>query len=162
MGAPQLSVSFFDESVGHAFIAAAIKTIESYTQAKSEFNKKHQIAKDLQVEYPVAGYLNFEADGLKVQMTLAFKKEVILHIYEHMLSTTVTEIDEDVKDCIGELSNIVYGYAKAPLVDMGHKFSMAVPSLTSDLTTLLKNKKSLEIPFKIHDYERGFSLILSL
>lgn len=162
MGAPKLTVSFFDEAVGHAFIAAAVKTVEAYTSAKSEFNKKHKIAKDLEVEYPVGGFLNFHADGLKVQMTLAFKKEVILHIYEKMLSSPAPEINDDVRDCIGELSNIVYGYAKAPLVDSGHDFSMAAPSITTDVNGILKSKKSLEIPFVIQGYERGFSLILSL
>ncbi len=162
MGAKKLTVSFFDEAVGHAFISAAVKTIEAYTSAKSEFNKKHQIAKDLTIEYPVGGFLNFEADGLKVQMTLAFRKEVILHVYEKMLSSPVSEINDDVRDCIGELSNIVYGYAKAPLVDTGHSFSMAAPSITTDVNSILKNKKSLEIPFVINGHERGFSLILSL
>lgn len=162
MGAKKINPTFFDEAVGHAFIAAAIKTVEAYTGAKSAFNRKHQIAKSLNVEYEVSGIIHFKADGLDVQMMLAFKKEIILHVYEKMLSVVEPEINDDVQDCVGELTNVIYGYAKAPLVDEGHSFSMAQPKTVRNVNEQLINKKSLEIPFKINGFDRGFSLILSL
>jgi chemotaxis protein CheX len=162
MGAPKLQPSFFEEEVGIKLIDAAVKTIESYFGAKP-IECPYLIAENLKVHYPLAGVIEFEADGLKVQMLLAFEKEMVLKVYERMLGETLTEITNDVLDCVGELTNTVYGYAKAPLVDKGHSFSMARPHTTYGVNEKLIGKKTLEIPFRVHETaEKEFSLIISL
>ena len=115
------------------------------------------------MKFPVAGLLNFEADGLHLQMMLAFEQDLILKIYKQMVGDELTEINSDILDCIGELTNTVYGFAKAPLVDQGHVFSLARPKSTQDLNSVLIGKKSLEIPFRTSlTAEKEFSLILSI
>lgn len=163
MGEPKLEPSFFEEEVGVNLIEAAIKTIESYFGAKP-IECPYVISNNLNVSYPVGGIINFEADGLHVQLLLAFEKNLILKVYEQMLGEKANDINDDVLDCLGELTNTVYGYAKAPLVNQGHKFSMAIPSHTKNLNQSLLNKKSLEIPFRISSAAEAkeFSLIISL
>lgn len=163
MGEPKLvTKSFFDEKVGKCFIEATIKTLESFVGAKPTFSDKHQLASNLNLEYDIAGKIQFEADGMQVQLVTAFKKEVIFFIYEKMLGSPINDLNADVQDCVGELTNIIYGYAKAPLVNDGHSFSMAKPIPELNVNSLFKDKKSLEIPFEVNNIKRGFSIILSV
>jgi chemotaxis protein CheX len=160
--APNLTPSFFEDYVGQCFIQGAIKTIESYFGALPIVHQ-HLIAKDLTTPYEVAGKVTFEADGIKVQMLLAFREEMIIRIYNQMLGVEHTSINDELKDCAGELTNTVYGTAKAPLVDQGHKFALALPSSVTDVNVQLAGKKSLELPFSTTPgTPKEFSLILSI
>jgi CheY-specific phosphatase CheX len=162
VGAPKLSPSFFEEDVGQSFIQGAIKTIESYFGALPVAHR-HTIAKDLVTPFELAGKINFEADGIKVQMLLAFRQDMIIRIYKQMLGVEHTTLHDELKDCAGELTNSVYGTAKAPLVDQGHKFALALPCSITEVNADLRGKKSLEIPFSTAPgAEKEFSLILSI
>lgn len=162
MGAPVLKErSFFEEYVGTCFIDACVKTTETYFSMPAS-KTDHTIAADHKVDYPVGAYINFTADLINVQLTLAFNKEFSIEFYNKMLGENKTEFNDDVLDCISELTNIIYGLAKAPLVNLGHSFSPARPKATNDINSVLLGKKSLEIKFKLNRETPQFSLILSI
>ncbi len=162
MGAPKISDrSFFEEEVGLSLFEAAAKTVESYFGMRPA-KSNPILAMDLVVPFEAGGLILFQADGTAVQMILGFEKNFLFELYFKMLGDRVTEINGDLLDCAAELTNIVYGYAKAPLVNKGHSFAPGRPEGTQDLNSRLKNKKSLEIPFQIQPDKKTFSLILSV
>lgn len=162
MGIPmQKERSFFEEEVGASFIQACVKTIETYLSI-APFKVQHTMAYDLQVNYEVGAYLRVTVDKKDVQLTIAFEKDFSISVYNKMLDEKKTQVNEDVLDCLSELTNIIYGLAKAPLVNKGHLFSAGRPVSTTELNSILKGRGSLEVKFCVDKKEPQFSLIFSL
>ena len=62
-------------------------------------------------------------------LALSFSEPVILYIAEKMLGETFTQINDDVADLVGELTNMVTGGAKRILESKGYDFDMAIPTI---------------------------------
>ena len=77
----------------------------------------------------VTGIITMQSETLCGSMAISFKKKVILKIYEKMIGEKVTDINESVKDLVGELTNMACGGAKVRLANAGYDFSMSTPSI---------------------------------
>ncbi|HCS50917.1 chemotaxis protein CheX [Rubinisphaera sp.] len=62
-------------------------------------------------------------------IVLSVKKQTALNIYETMLGTKAEEIDQDVMDAVGEITNMIAGVAKAKLQSLS--LSISIPNLIS-------------------------------
>ena len=69
-----------------------------------------------------------EAEG---SLCLSFSKACILFIISKMLGEEQKEINEEVKDAVGELTNMISGDSRRRLQDLGHSFQGAIPSVIS-------------------------------
>jgi chemotaxis protein CheX len=69
-----------------------------------------------------------EAEG---SICLTFSQECILFVVSRMLGENLTEINEDVKDAVGELTNMISGDSRRRLQELGHVFQGAIPSVIS-------------------------------
>ena len=162
MGVPlRKERSFFEEYVGTCFVAACVKLTETYFSVPA-VKAEHYLAADLVTPFEVAAFIQFTADSVDVKLTLALEKNFAIAFYNKMVGENETQLTDDVLDCLGELTNTIYGMAKAPLVDKGHSFSSARPEIIRDLTTHFKGRKSLEIRFRVDNENPNFSLILSV
>ena len=62
-------------------------------------------------------------------VAISFSTGAILHIVTSMFGETVTEIDADVKDAVGELSNMICGDARRALEEGGYSFVASIPTV---------------------------------
>jgi chemotaxis protein CheX len=69
-----------------------------------------------------------EAEG---SLCLSFSKACILFIISKMLGEEQKEINEEVKDAVGELTNMISGDSRRRLQEIGHSFQGAIPSVIS-------------------------------
>ena len=69
-----------------------------------------------------------EAEG---SLCLSFSKACILFIISQMLGEEQKEINEEVKDAVGELTNMISGDSRRRLQEIGHSFQGAIPSVIS-------------------------------
>lgn len=69
-----------------------------------------------------------EADA---SLCITFSKECILPLVSRMLGEKKTEIDEDVKDAVGELTNVISGDSRRRLQEIGFSFRGGIPSVVS-------------------------------
>lgn len=69
------------------------------------------------------------AGNNKGVLAIHIPEATALVITGSFLMMEVTEIDEDVKDAIGELANMVAGSVKADLTEQGHDFKLSIPSV---------------------------------
>jgi len=69
-----------------------------------------------------------ESEG---SLSLSFSKECILYIVSSMFGETVTDINEEVKDAVGELTNMISGDARRRLETAGILYHGAIPSVIS-------------------------------
>lgn len=64
-------------------------------------------------------------------LSITFTKGCILHIIGNMLGEEQKEINDVVKDAVGELTNMISGDSRRRLAEMGHNFQGAIPSIVS-------------------------------
>ena len=69
-----------------------------------------------------------EAEG---SLCLSFSRGCILFIIGKMLGEEQKEINEEVKDAVGELTNMISGDSRRRLQELGHSFQGAIPSVIS-------------------------------
>ncbi len=68
------------------------------------------------------------AGDLKGILAIQCPKEVALQISGAMLGMELTELDEDVKDALGEIANMVAGGVKDALLAIGKATELAIPT----------------------------------
>ncbi len=64
-------------------------------------------------------------------LCITFSKECILFIIGKMFGEEKTEINDEVKDAVGELTNMVSGDSRRRLQEIGYTFHGAIPSVIS-------------------------------
>ncbi len=81
---------------------------------------------------------------------ITFSKECILYVIGEMFGEDHEEIDDEVKDAVGELTNMISGDSRRRLQEIGHNFQGAIPSVISGKGHEIKHVTKgpiLSIPF---------------
>lgn len=100
----------------------------------------------------VSGVIGMAGQKVNGSMALVFPKDTILQIVSGMLGEEFTELNRDVLDCVGELTNMISGGARAGLDQLGYKFEMAIPTMIQGTHHLVEHKTKAQIvciPFEI-------------
>lgn len=111
------------------FLEATISVLK--TMASLEPNPgKPFLKKGLSSTGDISGIVGItgEAEG---SLCISFTKECILFIIGNMLGERQKEINDEVKDAVGELANMISGDSRRRLGEMGHTFQGAIPSVVS-------------------------------
>ena len=64
-------------------------------------------------------------------MSLTFSKDCIIAIVSNMLGENFAEVNDDIKDAVGELSNMISGTARNELGNKGYSFKTSIPIVVS-------------------------------
>lgn len=85
-------------------------------------------------------------------LALSFSEPCILKIVSNMLGEEITSINGDIKDAVGEITNMISGVARKKLEATGLSISAAIPTVVSgkdhSITHVLGGP-SIIIPFEI-------------
>ncbi len=122
------------------------------------FTKKENIT-----EGDVTGMVGFASKDISGSVALSFPKETAFQIYETMIGTPVNEINKEVQDIVGELTNIVTGGAKNELSTMGVTYHLSIPMVVSGQKHTINHKFDkpiVVVPFEIDGNK--FSMELSI
>ena len=99
--------------------------------------------------YPVSGIIGVSGKGVGT-VVLSFQRSVALKAAEAMLMMEgLTEVDNDVLDAVGEITNMVCGDAKAKLAQF--QLSISLPNILCGEDCWLhfpQNSHPISIPFK--------------
>ncbi len=128
--APNISNAnpLLDKKLINAFVDGVSKTLA--TMAGTQTNTgTPTIEKEFSTKGDVAGLIGMVAGQMKGTLTISFEKETLFFILENMLGEPYTELNEQVADAVGELTNMIYGCAKTTLNEMGYGFEMAIPTV---------------------------------
>ncbi len=68
---------------------------------------------------------------IKGSLALSFSEPCILKIVSNMLGEEIPAINGDIKDAVGEITNMVSGAARKKLEAMGFAISAAIPTVVS-------------------------------
>jgi chemotaxis protein CheX len=140
----------FDKRLINAFVDGVIKTMKTMAQTEvtpgKPFIEPHFVLKG-----EIAGMVGMVAPPLKGTLLISYGKDTIFQILENMLSEKYTELNKEVSDAVGEITNMIYGSAKTSLNQLGYNFEMAIPSVISGEFNIVQADKAatLIIPFNI-------------
>ena len=116
-----------DVKLINPFINATINVLETMAfinvNAGTPYLKKENVAVG-----DVTGVLGLTgvANGT---ISVTFEEKCILTIVSNMLGETVKEINYEIADAVGELTNMISGQARRELGEMGKVFKAAIPSV---------------------------------
>ena len=87
-------------------------------------------------------------------MALSFSEGAILKVASNMLGEEIREINNDITDAVGEITNMVSGAARKELESIGLTVTAAIPTVVAGKDHLIKHVlggPSIVIPFEIEE-----------
>lgn len=138
-----------DAKMINPFINATLNVLATMAFTKSEAGKPY-LKKDNVAQGDVSGIIGFtgESNGT---VSVTFDEMCILKIVSNMFGEEMTEINSEISDAVGELTNMISGQARKELEELGKLFHGAIPTVVSGknhkLEFMTKGPK-IAIPFK--------------
>jgi chemotaxis protein CheX len=77
----------------------------------------------------VTGIIGMTGDKLNGSFAISFSKSAILQIAKNMVGDEKDSIDDEIKDMVGEITNMTAGGAKKLFEEVGYDFGMATPAV---------------------------------
>jgi len=79
----------------------------------------------------ISGFIDLASQDVHVSVVVTFSTAAILDIGSRMMHMELKEVDDVVRDLVGEMSNMVAGGAKANLEAAGYDFDLTLPTVKS-------------------------------
>lgn len=89
-------------------------------------------------------------------VVVSFSKECALKVISSMMCDEYTELNDEVRDAVGEITNMVSGDARRQLAEIGLKFEAGIPVVIAGKGHHISNACKgicIVIPFKIDGLE---------
>ena len=109
-------------------ISTVLKTMAS-TELKMEAPFIRKPNQSMPSQADISGIIAMNSNFFLGSMALCFQDSLILKVYERMLGAASATINDEVKDAVCELTNIIFGHAKRDLNALGHTIAAALPSV---------------------------------
>jgi len=138
-----------DVKLINPFINATLNVLETMAFIKPEAGTPY-LKKDDVAEGDVSGVIGLtgETNGT---VFVTFNELCILKIVSNMFGEEMKEINNEIADAVGELTNMISGQARKELEEIGKTFGAAIPSVITGknhkLESITKGPK-IAIPFK--------------
>ena len=137
-----------DVKMINPFIEATLHVLETMAFTMAEGGKPYlktdQIAKG-----DVSGILGLTGDA-KGTISVSFSEKSILTIVSNMFGEEIEELNEEVKDAVGEITNMISGQARQKLDELGMSLKAAIPTVImgkSHSITHFTKERIIAIPF---------------
>ncbi len=116
-----------DVRLVNPFINATINVLETMAFITVEPGKPY-LKKESVAVGDVTGVMGLTgiANGT---IAVTFEEECILTVVSNMFGATMKELNSEIADAVGELTNMISGQARKELGEMGKVFKAAIPSV---------------------------------
>lgn len=88
----------------------------------------------------VSGIIGMIGTQAKGSMAISFDKDLATNMMKNMLGEKPHEINDKVRDMIGEMTNMICGGAKNILAEQNYNFEMATPVIVSGNNHKIQHK----------------------
>jgi chemotaxis protein CheX len=118
-----------DVNLVNPFIHATVTVLETMASTKANpgkpFLKKDKIARG-----DVTGIIGITGEATGT-ISVTFDQGSILGIVSKMFGEPLTEINAEIADAVGELTNMISGQARRKLEEIGRQYEAAIPSVVT-------------------------------
>ena len=131
------------------FLSATVHVIETTTQIKV-IPGVPSIKSGRKTWGDITGLIGMVSNEIKGNMIVSFEEKSILAIVSKMIFEEKTELDSEVIDAVGEITNMIVGNAKREFSEKGMVFSMARPIVLAGRSielTQITEEPTISIPF---------------
>ncbi|WP_243544950.1 chemotaxis protein CheX [Pseudodesulfovibrio tunisiensis] len=137
-----------DVELAKPFIKAAVDVLSTMAFITPKVGRPY-VKKNAVAVGDVTGLVGITGDK-SGSVSMSFSKKCAVAIVKNMLGDEIEDIMQDVKDAVGELTNMISGQARAGLAERGLVFQGSTPSvIMGDNHTISHMAKSpiMAIPF---------------
>lgn len=136
------------------FIDATLHVLETMAFTKAEGGKPY-LKKDQVAKGDVSSIIGLTGD-VKGTISISFTKGSILPIVSKMFGEEMKELNDEIKDAVGETANMISGQARQKLEELGLYLKAAIPSVImgkNHTITHMTDHKIVAIPFRTDNGE---------
>jgi len=136
----------------NAFLDGTISVLKTMAFIEPRPGKIY-LKKDALAKGDVSGIIGFTG-MVTGSMALSFSENAILKIVSNMLGEEIKEINGDIKDAVGEITNMISGVARKKLESLGLNVLAAIPTVVSGKNHSISHVlggPSIIIPFETDD-----------
>lgn len=138
-----------DVSLINPFIAATTNAMEMMAMVKPA-RKKVYLKTDNVLIGDISGIMGLSGD-VNGSIIVSFQKPTACKVIGNMLGTEFTDINDEVKDGIQEIVNLVAGQAKTMLADTEYHFNISIPTCIIGSNHQVNHKKG--VPCIVAEFE---------
>ncbi len=148
-----------DVAFVNPFIQSTLNVFKTMVFMEATMEQPYlKVQEDLGHTIDISGSIGLagQTNGVVV---IAFSQEIACKISSNMLGEDITEIDDTVKDTIGEMANMIAGGAKGIMAEKQLNFKIALPSVTVGKDHTISYPKgipSMVIPFRLATLDSKF------
>lgn len=138
-----------DAKIINPFLEAAINVISTMAMIKPEAGKPF-LKKDVTAMGDVSGIIGITG-AAQGSMSISFETSCIAAICGNMLGMAVNDINDDVRDAVGEMTNMICGDARRRLESDGISLQSGTPTVVDGKEhsiTHIHTGPCLAVPFK--------------
>ena len=131
------------------FLNATVKVLETMAFLKVRPGKPY-VKKNSSAAGDVSGIIGITGD-VEGSFSISFSKECIKKVVSNMLGEEVEDIDDEVKDAVGELTNIISGDARRELSEKGLSLNGSLPTVVAGPSHEIKHVgkgPTIALPFE--------------
>ena len=138
-----------DVNLVNPFLNATLNVLETMAFVKAEAEKPY-LKKDNVAQGDVSGIVGITG-SVKGTVSVTFDEVCILKIVSSMFGEEMQEINHEISDAVGELTNMISGQARQEIEEIGKILHGAIPTVVTGknhkLISMTKGPK-IAIPFK--------------
>ena len=130
------------------FIDATVNVLETMASTRAEAGKPY-LKKDQVARGDVSGVMGLTGET-RGTISVSFTETSILAIVSNMLGEEIKEMNEEIKDAVGEITNMISGQARKKLDEQGMSLKAAIPSVVmgkNHTITHITTHPIIAIPF---------------
>ena len=114
------------------FLAATLHVLKVQAQIEAAPGKVY-LKKDnpTTLTGDVSGVIGIVSDTFNGSVVISFPEATFLKVMSNMLGEDYTELNQDILDGAGEITNMIFGQAKITLNERGYGIKIALPTVVS-------------------------------
>lgn len=126
-----ISKRTLDTEFVNPFLTATVHVLKVQAQIDARAGKVSVKKATDQSSGDVSGVIGIVSDSFDGSVVISFPEATFLKIMSNMLGETYTEMNREIIDGAGELTNMIFGQAKIVLNDKGYGIKTAIPTVIS-------------------------------
>lgn len=137
-----------DVKLINPFIDATLNVLGTMASTKVQHGKPY-LKKDQVARGDVSGVIGLTGET-RGTISVSFTEASILPIVSNMLGEEVKELNEEIEDAVGEITNMISGQARKKLEELGRTLKAAIPTVITGRDHAVKHVTTypiIAIPF---------------
>jgi chemotaxis protein CheX len=135
------------------FLEGTINVLKTMAKVEPRAGKPYLKKPNTAASGDISGIIGMTGQAVG-SLALSFSEKSIIRIVNNMLGENFTEVNADIRDAVGEITNMISGDARKRLEAGGLTITAAIPTVVSGKghqITHIINGPSLIIPFEINE-----------